>query len=152
MLQCYNCKRFYKDSYKLRRHYLIYLPYYFGKYICVICERNFETELKLLKHILARKREVKDDGNFNVKAKRELFFEKSENKFFGSKSSEFTSKDIKYFINQKCVSNYDVKGSVDKVIDLTHDVNMDYNSRIVPSDLYDNLGTSDPQTSSLGTH
>ena len=94
--------------------------------------------------------EVKDDGNFNVKAKRELYFEKSENKFFGTKSSEFTSKDIKYFINQKCVSNYDVKGSVDKVIDLTHGVNMDYNSRIVPSDLYDNLGTSDPQTSSLG--
>lgn len=93
---------------------------------------------------------MKDDGNFNVKAKREQCFEKSENKFFGTKSSKFASKDIKYFINQKCVSNYDVKGPVDKVVDLTCDVNMDYNSRIIPSKLYDNLRTSDSRTSSLG--
>ena len=54
ILQCKNCHRFYKGLYKLRRHYLSYLPYYFGSYICVICELSFDSELKLLSHILKK--------------------------------------------------------------------------------------------------
>ena len=115
MLQCLNCKRFYRDLYKLRRHYLTYLPYVFGKYICQICEKSFETELELLDHIFKQKHTSETDGDFDYK--RRHYFE-SEGKYFGSKSCEFTSKVISYFINRKCVTNYDVQSYVNKIQNL----------------------------------
>ena len=151
MLQCLNCKRFYRDLYKLRRHYLTYLPYFFGKYICQICEKSFETELKLLDHIFKQKHTSETGGDFDYKFKRKHYFER-EGKYFGSKSCEFTSKDINYFINQKCVANYDVQSSVNKVQNFNQSTSsgtptMDYNSRVVSSNLFDNLSTNAPQTS-----
>ena len=60
IFQCKNCNHHYKGLYKLRRHYLSYLPYYFGPYICVICELSFDLELKLINHIVRKKHTGKE--------------------------------------------------------------------------------------------
>ena len=116
IFQCKNCNHHYKGLYKLRRHYLSYLPYYFGPYICVICELSFDSELKLINHIVRKKHTGKNNSNFAVKDQRKAYFEKPENKYFGMKDSQFNEEDVKHFINSKGVSNYDLGPALDFVI------------------------------------
>ena len=103
ILQCKTCNHHYKGLYKLRRHYLYYLPYYFRPYICVICELSFDSELKLLNHMLRKQHPGKNNRNFAVKAQRESYFEKPENKNFGTKDIQIKDEDIKNFINRKAM-------------------------------------------------
>ncbi len=55
MKQCKNCKKLFRTGQKLKRHYLNYLPYFFGFYCCVTCEVKFETKLKLLQHTFSER-------------------------------------------------------------------------------------------------
>ena len=106
-VKCYdismlNCNHHYKRLYILRRHYLSHLPYYFGPYICVICELSFDSELKLLNHILRKQHPGKNNRNFAVKPQRESYFEKPEKNILAQKT--FNSK---MKTNSEGVSNYD---------------------------------------------
>ena len=83
ILQCKNCHRFYKGFYKLRRLNLSYIPYYFEPYICVICELSFDSESKILSHIVKQHTE-QNDSNFIIQAQRENYFEKTNNKYVGN--------------------------------------------------------------------
>ncbi|MCU7801090.1 MAG: hypothetical protein KZQ70_13360 [gamma proteobacterium symbiont of Lucinoma myriamae] len=151
MIKCSNCNKWFRDTYKLRRHYLCYLPYYFGTYICIICEKSFETELKLLNHIIRQKHSSNPIKTFDVKSNRQTFFETENNKYFGTSQVQFEQKDVKYFLNSKGVTNWDVKNTVDKLLisDEPKDVEpakMDFNTRIVTPNLYDSIN-SNPATS-----
>ena len=92
---------------------MTYLPYYFGSYICVICGISFDTEFKLLKHILKEQHTETNDENFTVKTKRKEYFEKKENRHFGVKHVAFGDDDITYLIKSKAVTNFD---RVDEVL------------------------------------
>lgn len=142
ILQCKNCNRWYKGKYKLRRHYLTYLPFYFGSYICSKCGISFETELKLLNHLIKKKHSDDQKTKFNVQLKREQYFEKEENKYFGSRNIRFDEADITYFLKHKGVSDIDVKPLLNKLLNIEEvDVKkteiMEFNSKPVSSTFYD---------------
>ena len=150
IFQCKNCNHHYKGLYKLRRHYLSYLPYYFGPYICVICELSFDSELKLINHIVRKKHTGKNNSNFAVKDQRKAYFEKPENKYFGTKDSQFNEEDVKHFKNSKGVSNYDLGPALDFVITIedsdsnnssNHSKTMELNkfSNTVPQQFYETV-------------
>lgn len=153
MYQCKNCKKRFRDNYKLRRHFLSYLPYYFGSYICVFCEISFETELKLLKHILKLGHKSEPVEPCDILVKRKAFFENEDNKYFGSGLAKFDESDINYLIQHKGVTNFDVKdilgtlSNLDKYED--KQPAMDYNSRIVAPNFYDSINNSSPVTTSF---
>ena len=136
ILQCKNCHRFYKGLYKLRRHYLSYLPYFFGSYICVICELSFDSELKLLSHILKKQHTEQNDSNFIIQTQRENYLKKTNNKYFGTRCLQFNDEDIIYFIHKKSVSNFDLRPAVEAVINIENSdlvINIDQNNSNVPN-------------------
>lgn len=159
LLQCKNCKRKFRDNYKLRRHYLSYLPYYFGSYICVICDISFETELKLHNHIIKQGHTSEAVDQFDVGKERRTYFDIEHNKYFGSQQTKFEETDIKYLIGHKGVTNLDVQGTIDGLTNSdtinssshSKPKDMDFNSRSLTSNLYETIN-SNPATTSFETN
>lgn len=153
MYQCKNCKKRFRDNYKLRRHFLSYLPYYFGSYICVFCEISFETELKLLKHILKLGHKSESVESCDILAKRKAFFENEDNKYFGSGREKFDESDIDYLIKHKGITNFDIRDVLGTLSNLDKHEDkqpaMDFNSRIVTPNFYDSINNSSPVTTSF---
>ena len=144
ILQCKNCKRWYKGKYKLRRHYLTYLPFYFGSFICTLCEISFETKSKLVSHIIKKRHKKDQEPSFDVKLKRQEYFNKTENKSFGSCNIPFEESDISYLLNSKGVTNFDIEPVVDTVLNLDqkelHTSNtMELNNKSLPSSYYETV-------------
>ena len=129
-----NCYCFYKGLFKLRRQYLSYLPYYFGPYICVICELSFDSELKLLSHNLRKQRTEQNVSNFVIKTQRENYFVKPENKYFGTRCShlQFEDEDMRHFINRKGVSYFDLGPAVEAEINIENSDSNKSSSKSTP--------------------
>lgn len=133
LVQCKNCNKRFKDLYKLRRHYLSYLPFYFGTYMCIECGVNFDTELKLINHIIKKKHSNNLISNFDFASKRKAYFDKEDNKYVGISKSKFDQSDIEYFLKQKGITNLDLNDVIAQLSTL----DMDFNNRSVTSALYD---------------
>ena len=57
MYKCINCEKEFEYKSKLLRHFLVYLPYYFGDFICCLCNLRFDSELKLTNHCIRYSKE-----------------------------------------------------------------------------------------------
>ena len=153
MLQCSSCKKYYRNTYAPRRHYLTYLPYYFGSHICIPCERRFESRAKLIKHLIKHNDGLTSQEYVDISLKRQTYFEKKENHYFGIGSNQFDDSDIDHLVERKFTTNLDIYPSNTHLLSIEHSKvvkeqseEMDFNSRIVTPNIYEDVN-SNPSTS-----
>ncbi|KAH3891181.1 hypothetical protein DPMN_015270 [Dreissena polymorpha] len=131
MKQCENCKKLFRTVQKLRRHYLNYLPYFFGFYCCINCEVKFETKLKLLQHTFSeRHKRQAVAASCDIKIKRQNYFSEPNSEHFGINSAQFTEKEIEYLINSPSETNFEF---VDKVSSIEDKLNLEHHQENLTS-------------------
>ena len=153
MLQCSSCKKYYRDSYALRRHYLTYLSYYFGSHICIPCEKSFESKVKLIKHLIKHNDSLTRQEYVDISLKRQSYFRKKENRYFGIWSNQFEDSDVNHLVQRKFTTNLDINPTINHLLSIEQpnvvkeqNENMDFNSRIVTPNMYEDVN-SNPSTS-----
>ena len=102
---CLYCRTVTNNSYQGERHTLKHLPWFFASNLCVVCERKYNSTLKLLEHYESDKHieAVKlNKNNLDINQLRKDFITSEEEK----KGEEFR-KFLEPFIVKKFFANYD---------------------------------------------
>ena len=153
MLQCSSCKKYYSNTYALRRHYLTYLPYYFGSHICIPCERRFESKAKLIKHLIKHNDGLTSQEYVDISHKRQTYFEKKENHYLGIGSNQFDDSDIDHLVGRKFTTDLDIYPTNAHLLSIEQpkvvkeqSEGMDLSSRIVTTYIYKEVNVN-PSTS-----
>ncbi|MEW8548038.1 MAG: hypothetical protein AB2693_31430 [Candidatus Thiodiazotropha sp.] len=99
--------------------------------------------MKLVSHIIKKKHKQDQEYKFNVQLKRQEYFSKNENKYFGSCNIPFEESDINYLLNSKGVTEFDIRPVIDSVLNLeqkeiTSD-NMELNNKSLSSTYYETV-------------
>ena len=68
-----------KKQNAFRRHYLNYLPYYFGFYSCINCGIKFETKLRLQQHTFSERH--KRQTVAAIETKRQEYFNEQRSEY-----------------------------------------------------------------------
>jgi len=119
--QCANCEKVYGSLQKLRRHYLTYLPFYFGSYVCLSCELRFESEAKLRSHTSTKRHTNKSQSkHWDISEHRIKYFQDTNNLYIGESTKIYTESDINLMMDSTVTTNIDLsnaQAAMDRLMD-----------------------------------